>query len=221
MSIKKSEIQLKAQDKTTTAYLATPEQGGPGVLLLHAWWGLKPYFKKASERLAEQGFTVLAPDLYRGKVGTTIEETKALMKANENELMGAFVKAAKDHLSQLTKGKPIAVLGFSMGGYWSLLTAATEPDVAAAVIFYGSGGVDFSQVSAKVLGHFSDADEWELLDDVRVWEAEMKAAGMDVTLHIYPKVGHWFVEDDRPEYDPAAADLAWNRTFEFLKKNLN
>ena len=51
-------------------------------------------------------------------------------------------------------------------------------------------------------------------------EKDMKAAGVDATLHFYPKVGHWFVEQDRPEYDPESAKLAWDRTFDFLKKNL-
>jgi len=51
-------------------------------------------------------------------------------------------------------------------------------------------------------------------------EADMKSAGLDVTLHIYPKAGHWFVEEDRPEYDSASALLAWSRTYEFLRKNL-
>jgi carboxymethylenebutenolidase len=48
----------------------------------------------------------------------------------------------------------------------------------------------------------------------------MKAANVDATRHIYPGVAHWFVESDRPEYEPAAASLAWERTFEFLNKNL-
>jgi carboxymethylenebutenolidase len=63
-------------------------------------------------------------------------------------------------------------------------------------------------------------DEWEPLDGVKAVENEIQAAGLDVTFHIYPGVGHWFVEEDRPEYDPAAAELAWERTIEFLKKNL-
>ena len=51
-------------------------------------------------------------------------------------------------------------------------------------------------------------------------EQDMKAAGVDVTLHVYPGTVHWFIESDRPEYETASASLAWERTFEFLKKNL-
>jgi carboxymethylenebutenolidase len=80
--------------------------------------------------------------------------------------------------------------------------------------------VDFSQIKVKVLGHFAEVDEWEPLDGIKAMEKDMKAAGVYVSLHFYPNVGHWFVEEDRPEYDPEAAKLAWERTFEFLKKNL-
>ncbi len=221
MSIKKSEIQIQVKDKTANAYLAAPEKGGPGVLVLHAWWGLKPFFKQVCDQLAEQGFTALAPDLYQGRVGKTIEETKVLMENRDSELMSDTVKAAKDHLTSLRAGKPIGVVGFSMGAGWSMVVAEKEPDVSAVVLFYGIVGADFSQVSAKVLGHYAEADEWEPLDEVKVMETDMKAAGLDVTIHTYPKVGHWFVEEDRPEYDAKSAQLAWSRTFEFLKKNIS
>ena len=58
------------------------------------------------------------------------------------------------------------------------------------------------------------------MDGVRAMEQDMKNAGLDVTLHIYPNVSHWFMESDRPEYDPAVAQLAWDRTFEFLHSSL-
>jgi carboxymethylenebutenolidase len=220
MSIQKSDIQLLVNNNTVNAYLAMPPDGGPGVLVLHAWWGLKPFFKQVCDQLAAQGFTALAPDLYQGRIAATIDEAKALMGQRDSELMGDIVKAAKDHLVSLREGKPIGVLGFSMGGSWSLVVAANEPDISAAVIFYSVGDADFNNVKAKILGHYAEADEWEELDDVRTMEADMKAAGLEVTFHIYPKVGHWFVENDRPEYDSTAALLAWSRTFEFLRKNL-
>ncbi|MGZ9225118.1 MAG: dienelactone hydrolase family protein [Anaerolineales bacterium] len=220
MSIQKSEIQLHMNDKTANAYLAAPDNGGPGVLVLHAWWGLKPFFKNVCDQLVEQGFTALAPDLYQGRLAKTVEEAKALLDQRDFELMGDTVKAAKDYLVSLNTGEPIGVLGFSMGASWALITAANEPDIAAAVLFYGSDGVDFTPVQAKVLGHYAEVDEWEPLDGIHAMEKDMKAAGVDVSLHFYPKVGHWFVEEDRPEYDSESAKLAWERTFEFLKKNL-
>ncbi|HXD09709.1 MAG TPA: dienelactone hydrolase family protein [Anaerolineales bacterium] len=223
MSIQKSEIQLKVNDQTASAYLASPENGGPGILVLHAWWGLKPFFKQVCDQLAEHGFVAFAPDLYRGRVATTIEEAKTYhteFEQNGSELMGDTVKAAKNYLSSLYAGKPIGVMGFSMGAAWSIIVATHEPDISTMVLFYGAYAPDFSQMKTKVLGHFAEVDEWEPLDGVKEMEKAMQAAGVDVTVHIYPNVGHWFVESDRPEYDPSAAAIAWDRTFEFLKKNL-
>ncbi|MCC6298263.1 MAG: dienelactone hydrolase family protein [Anaerolineales bacterium] len=217
MSIQKSEIQLDVNGKKVNAYLA--DGGGKGVLVLHAWWGLKPFFKQVCDRLAEQGFVALAPDYYQERVATTVDEAKAMLENNNEELMGSAIKAAHDRLAAQTKGS-MGVVGFSMGAGWALPIAANETDVAAVVQFYGAGKADYSNFKAKVLGHFSDVDEWESLEWVRKMEADMKAAGVDVTLHIYPGVAHWFVEEDRPEFDPAAAKLAWERTFDFLKKNL-
>jgi carboxymethylenebutenolidase len=220
MSIQKTEIKLSVKGKDVNAYLSRPATSGPGILLLHAWWGLKPFFKQVCDRLAEQGFVVLAPDLYQGDIAKTIDEAKIFHEKHENEFMGDIVKAAKDQLVSLRAGKPIGVMGFSMGAAWAIITMTKEPDVAATILFYGAYSPDFSKVKSKVLGHFSDNDEWEPIEGVREMETNMKAAGMDVTLHIYPGVHHWFMETDRPEYDPNVAQLAWNRTIEFLKKNI-
>ena len=215
----KSEIQLKVNDQVANAYLAAPESGGSGVLVLHAWWGLKPFFKLVCDRLAEQGFTALAPDLYQGRIATTIDEAKALLGQRDSKWMNDTVKAAKDHLAALTGGD-LGVLGFSMGAEWALVIAADEPDVTAAVLFYGIGDVDLSKVRAHILGHFAEVDDWEPLDGVHAMETNMKAANLDVSLRTYPGVGHWFVEEDRPEYNAEAASLAWERTYKFLKKVL-
>ena len=220
MPAQKSDIQIQVNDKKANAYLAAPEKGGPGVLVLHAWWGLKPFFKAVCDKLAEQGFTALAPDLYQGRIAKTVDEAKALLDQRDFELMGDTVKAAKDYLISISSGKPIAVLGFSMGASWALVVAVNERDISAVVLFYGSEGVDFTPVQAKVLGHYAEVDEWEPLDGIKAMEKDMKAAGVDVTLHFYPNVGHWFVEEDRPEYNPKAANLAWERTIEFLKETL-
>ncbi len=223
MSIHTSNLQLKVKDKSAMAYLAEPANGGPGILLIHAWWGLKPFFKQLCDRLAEQGFVALAPDLWNGQVAKTIEEAQELKEKEDTHLSGEVVKAAEDYLLGLPnrKGHKIGVIGFSMGGDWSLKVAAEIPDkVAATVLFYGAGQADFNKLKSKVLGHFSDVDEWEDYDYVQLMESKMKAAGVDVRFHIYPGLAHWFMEEDRPEYEPEAAKLAWQRTIDFLKTNL-
>lgn len=211
-------IQLKVNDQQVAAHLANG--GGAGVLVLHAWWGLNPFFKQFCDRLAKEGFTVLAPDLRDGQVAKTIDEAKALMEKSDGDWMGQVVFTAKDHLCEMAKGK-IGVIGFSMGGAWALILASNVPEqVGATVVFYGNEDVDVSKITSKVMGHFSDNDEWEPKEWVDKKFGQMKDAGVDHTLHIYPGVAHWFMENDRPEYDAAAAQLAWDRTVEFLKKNL-
>jgi len=222
MSIQESEIRLDVKGKPLDAYLASPARGRPGVLVLPSWFGLKPYFKQVCHQLAEHGYTALALDYYGGRIGNTIDEAKALQQEAESDLdvMGARVQAAKDHLASLRTGESIGILGFSMGTDWAVMTAANEPDVAATVLFYGGWSVDFSHMKSKVLGHYAETDEWQPFEVAKEMEKNMKAAGVDVTLHIYPGTTHWFMEEDRPEYNPAVASLAWERTFDFLTQSL-
>jgi carboxymethylenebutenolidase len=222
MSTHNSEITLDNGGRPFNAYLASPSMGGPGILVLPSWWGLKPYFKGVCDQLAEQGYTALALDYYHGRIGNTIEEAKALQEEAERdpEAMGAMVKAAKDHLVSLRTGRPIGLIGFSMGTDWAVITAANESDVASTVLFYGGWSVDFSHMKSNVLGHYAERDEWYPFDNAKDMEQNMKAAGVDVTLHFYPGAAHWFMESDRPEYHAGAAKLAWDRTLHFLKENI-
>ncbi len=215
------DIQLPpVNDKRINASLALPQSGkGPGVLVLHAWWGLKPFFKTICSRLAEKGYVALAPDLNDGEIAQTVDEAKARMERSDQSAPGDVVMAAKDYLlaHPACSSPKIGVIGFSMGAAWSLVAAERAPQqVAAAVLYYGIYEVDFSKFQAKVLGHFSDKDEWEPIEGVRSVEKSMVAAGLEATFHVYPGVSHWFVEEDRPEYNPQAAALSWSRTLEFL-----
>ena len=65
------------QPHDALVYTAVPATGsGPGVILLHAWWGLNACFKRTCDRLAEAGFVAMAPDLYHGAVATTVEAAR-------------------------------------------------------------------------------------------------------------------------------------------------
>ncbi|MGE5072954.1 MAG: dienelactone hydrolase family protein, partial [Anaerolineae bacterium] len=88
MPIRTSTVTLRASGQDFQSYFAEPETGGPGILLLHAWWGLKPFFKQIADRLAEAGFIVLAPDLRQGRVAETIDEATRMMDESDSQLTG-------------------------------------------------------------------------------------------------------------------------------------
>jgi carboxymethylenebutenolidase len=207
-------------------YLALPPAGaGPGVLVLHAWWGLNDTLKAFCSRLAEAGFTAFAPDLYHGKVASTIAEAEALGSAlDENFAQAkAEIAAAAVYLDERTgKSSPgLAVVAFSLGVYYALDLAAAHPElIRTVVLFYGSGDGDYASSKAAYLGHFAELDEFEPPANVQALEASLRSAGRPVTFYTYPGTGHWFFEPDVTQaYNPAAASLAWQRTLDFLREN--
>ncbi len=216
------DITFDVNGQSVAGYLAVPAQSNaPGVIVLHAWWGLNPIFKGLCDRLASAGLAAFAPDLNNGKVAKTIDEAKQLMSERNLDLQQAIVTAAPDFLhgrSEVQK-KPLSVIGFSMGAAWSLVLASERPeDIGKVILFYGNYyGMDFTKVRADILGHYADTDEYEPLEETRGMETDMRAAGLKTTFHFYPHTKHWFFEEDRPEYDPQAAKLAWTRTLEFLR----
>ena len=217
-------VMFAAGDRTGTGYLALPNQEhGPGVLVLHAWWGLNPFFKELCNRLAGAGFVAFAPDLYQGRIAATIDEAKALLEQRDFEAMEAIAAGALTYFRAhpAVRGDGVAALGFSMGAAWATAMASVAPtDIAAVVLFYGADTGDFARSRAAYLGHFAEHDEWEPLDGVRQVEASIRAAGREVTFHIYPGAQHWFFETNRPEYDADAAAVAWQRSLDFLQKHL-
>jgi carboxymethylenebutenolidase len=207
-------------------FLAVPPSGkGPGVLVLHAWWGLNETMKAFCTRLAESGFVAFAPDLYHGKVADTIPEAEALGKALDANYLQAKAEIAdatmflNERADQAERG--LAVIAFSLGAYYALDLAAADPEhIRSVVLFYGTGPGDFSNSRAAYLGHFAEDDEFEPQSTVDELEESLRSAGRPVTFYRYSGTGHWFCEPDRAEaYNQAAASLAWERTMEFLKRS--
>lgn len=202
-------------------YLAAPQgDDGNPVLVLHAWWGLNDTIKSFCDQLAAEGYLAFAPDLYRGKLADTIPDAEVLAKelSSRSSEASAEIKEAVKFLSHKTD-KPLAVIGFSLGAYFALELSNTEPDhFRSVVIFYGTGPDEFDKSKASFLGHFAENDPYEALEYVEDLENAISEAGRPVDFHIYPNTGHWFFEADRKDaYDADAAQLAWERTLEFLK----
>jgi carboxymethylenebutenolidase len=209
-------------------FLAVPPSGkGPGVLVLHAWWGLNGTIKGVCTRLSQSGFVAFAPDLYHGKVADTIPGAEALGSAADNnhvQLEAEVANAAKylnERAGQTGRGQ--AAIGFSLGAYYALQLSAADPEhIESVVVFYGTQGTllsDFSTSKAVYMGHFAENDQFETRSNVDLLEHALKSAGRRVTVYYYSGTGHWFFEPDRTDaYNPAAASLAWDRTLDFLKR---
>jgi carboxymethylenebutenolidase len=205
-------------------FLAVPPSGtGKGVLVLHAWWGLNDTIKNLCTRLADVGFVAFAPDLFHGKVATTIEAAQAQTQAADTDSVRADITDAISFLQEQSAGEDegIAVIGFSFGAYFAFEVSVNTPEpIRSVVVFYGAGPTDFSGSQAAYLGHFAETDPYEPREYVDATEEGIRKAGRPVTFHHYPNTGHWFFEPDRTDaYNAEAAELAWQRTLAFLKQH--
>lgn len=218
-------MKIQAKNVHAFAYLALPKhQPAPGVLVLHPWWGLNEDIKAACDRLAEAGFVALAPDLYDGRIATTISQAKQFAEAVDEDKAEEIVQAAVEALltHDACNGRTIGAIGFSMGAGYAISTAYKNPEkVTAVTLFYGLGWAEQTASQASYLGHFAQNDPYEDDEYRDHFEQKLKANGRPATFHIYPNTTHWFFEPSVTEaYNPAAANLAWERTLAFLKETL-
>jgi carboxymethylenebutenolidase len=195
-----------------------------GVVVLHPWWGLNDDTRSYADRLAATGIAAVAPDLYDGRVATTIEEADQFSSEMNEDAADALALAAVDVLGETIADPSVRLgaIGFSMGAAWALWLPAQRPEIAASVVYYGSlEGPSLTRARVPVLGHFAETDPYESEEGLVEFERTLRTAGRDVELHRYPRTGHWFAEPSRDDaYDAAAADLAFERTVAFLRRHL-
>lgn len=217
-------IQFRCPDGSTApGYLATPAAGddAPNVVVLQEWWGLNSQIKGVADRLAEQGYRALVPDLYRGRVTQSPDEANHLMTGLD--WPGATrqdVRGAARHLK--TNGRKTAVLGFCMGGALTVIAGVEAPELDAAVCFYGippAEAADPREIRVPFQGHFANQDDWCTPAAVDALETQMKAAGVNHELFRYD-AAHAFFNEDAAVYDAAAARQAWERSLVFLRAHL-
>lgn len=192
------------------------------MLVLHSWWGLNDWVREFCRRLAGEGFTTLAPDLFDGVQPVTEPEGEAVLGGVDPDEMSGLVMSSAHALRAATRepDRPIAVIGFSMGASLALwLSARLGSTVSAAVAFYGTQSIDFDDASATFQGHFATDDHIVTEEDRVVTESFIRLGGRPTEFHLYPDTGHWFFEEG-DNYDAEAAELAWSRTVEFLHRQL-
>jgi carboxymethylenebutenolidase len=209
------EVTLEAPGGPVPAYLAEPDgDASGGVVVIQEWWGLNDHIRSIADRLADEGFAALAPDLYRGRQTTEPDDARKLAMALEEEDALASLAAAVASLHAQGRAR-VGVIGFCMGGRLAWKVALSADDVAAAVPFYGDVDVaDGLALRTPVQAHFAEHDRIpeETLEIVR--------ATLGDDFHRYPGTEHAFMNDTRPAYATQAAGLAWERAVAFLREHL-
>ncbi|MFC5430661.1 dienelactone hydrolase family protein [Paraburkholderia denitrificans] len=212
-------------------YLAKPEktEGAPAIVVIQEWWGLNDQIRGVANRLAQAGYLVLVPDLYRGKATVEEEEANHLMNGLDfADAASQDIRGAVDFLKTLTDR--VGVTGFCMGGALTLLAATQIPGLSAVVVWYGCPPLDYidaTKITAPVLGHWATQDMFFEADMIDALETKLRDAKVDVEFHRY-LAHHAFANETAAgpgriaatQYDPVWAQLAWDRTLTFWGKTL-
>jgi carboxymethylenebutenolidase len=204
-------------------YYAEPAPGpiAPGVVVIQEWWGLNDQIKGVAERLAQSGYRALVPDLYRGRVTLDAAEAEHLMNDLDfGDAATQDIRGAVCHLK--SEGAKVGVVGFCMGGVLAILAAIHAPEADAASSWYGvppAEAGDVSRIRIPLQGHFAELDEFFPVAQVDALEARLRAANVAMSFYRYP-ARHAFGNETGPNYDPNAAQLAWQRTLDFFQISL-
>jgi len=217
--------------KELQGYLATPEkrEGAAAVVVIQEWWGLNDQIRGVADRLARCGYLALVPDLYRGKSTVEEEEAHHLMEGlNFADAASQDIAGAVTYLKQ--QSAQVAVMGFCMGGALTLLTLCQNPDLTAGVVWYGMPPleyIDASRIKVPLLGHWATQDGFFAIKNVDALEAKLVEAGATVKFYRY-LAHHAFANEEAigqgriasTQFDPAWAQIAWDRTLTFLGRTL-
>lgn len=217
-------ITFKRPDQRDCAgYYVEPSAGkhGPGIVVIQEWWGLNDQIKGAAKRLAEAGYRVLVPDLYRGKVTVEVAEAEHLMNALDfREAATQDIRGAVQYL-KATSPK-VGVMGFCMGGALTILAAVNVKEADAAVCYYGfppAQAAEVRTIKIPLLGHFAEQDEFFPIAEIEGLESRLKEGGVSYEFYRYA-ARHAFANETRPNHDAQAEALALKRTLDFFAKHI-
>lgn len=218
------------QDSTRIhGYLALPRGEGThaAVLVVHEWWGINDWVKQQCDSLAKHGYIAFAADLYKGQVANDQDTAHQLMSGLVETDAMRILRASTDFLRSRSdvRANAIGVIGWCMGGKFSIRAAAADPGIRACVMYYGAPITDensIRELQATVLGNFGGQDKGPAPDQVKTFEAALKKAGKKADFKIYPDAGHAFANVNNPwgGYREADAKDAWKRTLTFFDKEL-
>ncbi|KAA0682561.1 dienelactone hydrolase family protein [Azospirillum brasilense] len=209
------------------AYRARPKlaEQAPSVVVVHENRGLNPYIEDVTRRLAVAGFVAMAPDLLSPLGGTPQDPDRAremIGQLDPDKAVNNLIASMSDLMAYRYSNAKVGAIGFCWGGGMTNRLAIKAPDLKAGVVFYGPSPDPalVTTIKAPLQLHYAGLDN-NVNAKVPAYEEALKKAGKSYELFMYENVNHAFHNDTSAErYNKEAADLAWGRSVEFLKKKL-
>jgi carboxymethylenebutenolidase len=219
-------VRFKGGAGDMKAYVARPKAGGkhPTVVVIHENRGLTDHIRDVARRLAAEGFLAVAPDMLTPIGGTPKDRDKArdmIGTLKGGDVVKNLVATARFAGSHANSNGNVGAVGFCWGGQRTNMLAVADPQLKAAVAYYGRQPTkELDKINAKLMLHYA-SDDANVNKGIDAYMKGLKAAGKSVEMHQYPGTKHAFNNDANPErYNAAAAKQAWGRTVAFLKANL-
>src|SRR5437588_6517181 len=198
-------VEFPANGGTASGYLSTPAAGrGPGVLVIQEWWGLVRQIKSVCDRLAAEGFTALAPDMYHGKSADEPDAAGKLFMALNIAQAEKDLRGAAKALAGYSSTAKLGAVGFCMGGQLALFAATLNPSIGATVNFYGihpNVKPDYGKLAGPVLGLYAEKDSFVTPPVAREGDKAIKGAGKPSASPNSRAVDHACRDGERPDAD--------------------
>ena len=212
-----------------TGYLAQPTdvtEPLPGLIVIQQWWGLNDNIQAMARRLAVEGYAALAVDLYDDQVAETPEQARSLVRAalETPDRLEQNLVAAYNYLSDVLSAPTVGSIGWCFGGTWSLNTALALPTQLDAVVIYYGGQITtdrdhLESLQMPIQGHFGALDTRPSPETVQEFGSVLNDLGKTAQIYMYEGANHAFANPGN-RYNPEAAELAWERTIDFLNQYL-
>jgi carboxymethylenebutenolidase len=213
--------------KSIEGYLAEPQNaaGAPAIVVIQEWWGINEQIRGVANRLASAGYIALVPDLYRGKSTVEQKEAHHLMTGlNFADAASQDIRGAVQFLK--TRSAKVGITGFCMGGALTLLALGTNPDVDAAVVWYGCPPLEYidpAKIKAPLQAHWATQDEFFPIATIDQLQDKLREAHVSFDFHRY-LAHHAFANETAvgptriaaTQYDSVWSQQAWDRAFRFF-----
>jgi carboxymethylenebutenolidase len=240
-----SAVQITTPDGVADAHLARPDdRPHPGVLLMMDAYGLRPTIDQMTERIAADGYVVLAPNVFyrAGRLprpdlsdsearASFFQSIRPVMDELVPERVAADGEAYLDYLADRAQPGPVAITGYCMGGRIGWRLAAAHPDRVAACAAFHPGGLvtdapdsphrSAGQLKAELYFGFADQDPSMTADQITTLERTLDGVGARYRAEVYEGARHGYTMADTPGFNEDARERHFRELHALLERTLD